>query len=282
MHMGSRTITATALLGLLCALGFYNARRYLDNNKAEKMLSSETAESWHFRFFKNDEVEKVLPKAPDWYPDNLKGILWMDQNGVYGVGSVGEDLPSLCVSIGDTSKGTLNLHTRSIRSDPLGPGWQLANNAKGYVSFIEGKPFHFFYDFEFNEDYTFAQIYPVVFGKRVSKKIMNFTMVRQVPPEGACPPRPGTPREDIVKCATWKRYTSVMGSVPGLSHKIGEHIYYAYEIVDKDGNRRQPYYDAYLDWANSQCKPEKRSAMMRGIRLSEIGQQPGTSFVMTR
>merc|ERR1719235_1454204 len=266
-------MTATALLGLLCGLGFYNARRYLDTNKKEKVLNSETAESFHVRFFKNDEVEKVLPMAPSWYPDNAKGIIWMDQNGAYGVGSVGEDLPSLCVSIGDTSKGTLNLTTRSIRSDPLGPGWQLANNAKGYKSVIQGKPFRFFYDFEFNEDYTFAQIYPVVFGKRISKKTMNFTMVRQVPPEGACPPGPDTPQEDIVKCATWKRYSNVKASVPGLPKwEWGEHIYYAYEIVDKDGNRRQPYYDAYLNWANDQSKPSKRSALMRGIRLSEIGQ----------
>ena len=139
------------------------------------------------------------------------------------------------------------------------------------------------YEFTFNADYSFAEISPqqMLFGHEsvLSQKLVNFTMQRQLPPVGACPPSPDATPEARSECAVWKRESKVLSAVPGVSDKIGTYVYYAFEIIDKKGARVQPYYDAYLRHANGVCTPDAEAAKNAGLQMNAIGLGLNSSFV---
>merc|ERR1719277_2315169 len=114
---------------------------------------------------KGEESQLPLPGAD--YPEQLRGLIWMDQSGFYGkseTGSLGS-LPDLLVSFA----GTLDKDKRESIVDPTGPGWTWMNKWKAYHLWTSAFSTEFQYRFEWNEDYTMAHIYPtyVILGKRV-------------------------------------------------------------------------------------------------------------------
>lgn len=242
-------------------------------------------------FVKNDNIQNLLPTAPVDYPEPLQGMIWMDQSGSFGVSTLPSTLPDLALSFGDIDFSRLDPTTRTVNVDVLGPAWQWENNEKGFHSYDLSTKVFSHYEFVFSEAYDFAQIYPHVktfFGSvRIPKDVLSFTLTRQNPPAGACPPAAGATKQEISRCAMWRRDSTFFKVVPGLSDAIGTFVYYAYQIVDNERRPIEPYYSAYLAWANSKCKPDKAAADKYGYdtRVSldnSNGLQSGTSFLGRR
>jgi hypothetical protein len=237
-------------------------------------------------FINNDDIQNVLPVPPASYPEALQGMIWMDQVGAYAFSNISGGAPDLALSFGDTNYSTLK--GNSVNVDIFGPAWQWQNSAAGIEDYIglqqsiDGTlPFPMdHYEFAFSDDYEFAQIYPCYglpdgSSARTPKEMMSFSMVRQHPAEGECPPAAGASKQDIAKCAKWRR-DSVQGGI-----KV---VYYVFEIVDSNRQPIQPYYDAFLEFANSKCIPDKAAAQKYGFDTSQAvdgadGTQPGTSFL---
>ena len=71
------------------------------------------------------------------------------------------------------------------------------------------------YDFVFGDDFESCQIYPhlkLPFGLtfRVPTAAVSFTMTRQHPAAGACPPRANSSTAEVVRCAKWRRDSRVL------------------------------------------------------------------------
>jgi len=204
--------------------------------------------SGHVAFIKNDEVEFAFPKVPSNFPKTLHGISWMDQSGAFGFSNMPSVAPKYDLAVSDADS-EFDPMSRTVWRNPLQRSWTWANSLGGYGEYAGtvGRYAHVF-----NEDYTFAQIYVEqslfgLFPFRVPASILNCTMVLQTQPKRACPPRPGASKEEVSKCAKWRRETSFFGRPT--------QVYYIFEIVDKDGKRVQPYYDEYVRWANAKSVP---------------------------
>mmetsp|Transcript_61709 Transcript_61709/g.149416 ORF Transcript_61709/g.149416 Transcript_61709/m.149416 type:complete len:285 (-) Transcript_61709:30-884(-) len=245
--------------------------------------AAQTAPARH-KFFKINEVEQVIPLPPSSYPAALQGFIWMDQSGFYAHSDVPFSAPDLALSFGDTAFSRLDETTHSVAVDVGGPAWQWMNSWMGYVFNSALAVVGFHYIFQFNEDYSMAQIYPTVnlgwLGTwSLPKLITSFTMVLQKPPKeaDACPPKPTASKAERARCAKWDRvsttwFSPLLGSL-GVAH------YYVFEIVDAKGRPVQPYYDAYLQWAAQSVAPRPTIAKLFGIDLGAVGQEPNTSFV---
>lgn len=226
-------------------------------------------------FFQSDAIETVLPLPPENYPSSLQGMLWLDESGVYGPSNLPFVFNTLIFTFGGSGK--LDTTTRKVSVHPAGPAWTWWNDALAYFEqFVAHEILGAFYVFEFNEDYTFAQIIPVfqffrIFPKiRVPVGMVNFTMMLQRPKPGQCPPSPTATKKDIGKCAKWRRESSA------FSGPIG--IYYMWEVVDKDRKRVQPYCDEYLKWANQNTNASPFWAQLflgKGL----MSETPHSSFV---
>lgn len=252
-------------------------------------------------FFNNDDLNKVLPMAPDSYPEQLQGIIWMDQAGYYAHSDVPAAVraPDGCFSFGDTEFSELEEvgDTGSINVDTHGPAWQWFNNAKGYVFYNMLSRNGFTYKFQFTKNYTHAQILPsatlMVGGLTLAPELVDFDMQYQslYKDEKACP-RHNTPemeaclgtaetvgpacvevKKQISKCAKWKRSSTLL-----QRDQTAE--YFAFEIVDNKGQKREPYYSMYLEWINSQAAPSVGSAKstLTGIDQFNFKDEPATSF----
>jgi len=215
--------------------------------------------------FPNADVERVLPLAPTSYPEEFQGILWMDQGGIYGHSDIPLGAPDLALSFGDTGYSKWDPTTRTMSVDVAGPAWTWMNSGLGYVFYTLMNKAGFFYLFELNLDGTVIQVYPSLNLGQLGKfslpaRIMSFTMEKVVHPKGACPPTGSTSKKDIVKCATWDRVSK--GFFSPLVGSYGVLHYYVWKIVDGQGNKLQPYYDAYMQFADQSCAP---SSTLRGL-----------------
>lgn len=249
---------------------------------ALSVVSADSSSVW---MHKASEVEKVLPKSPKDYPENLQGIIWMDQSGVYGHSDVPMNAPDLALSWGDTEFFRLDKKNRVHKVDCAGPAWQWMNSFLGYSFYFFVKLSGYHYLFEWNEDYTFTQIYPSydlgwLGTYSVPKFIVSFQMAHQTPPQGACPPAKGASKKEIAKCAKWDRITT--GLLSPFFGSWGTIHYYAWEIVDKDGNHVQPAYDIFVSWAANGTSPAPTAAKLFGVDPGSDGFEAGTAFVGRR
>lgn len=245
-----------------------------------------TAQTQKQLFFKNSDLGSVLPLPPADTPESLQGIFWMDQIGHLSHSDMGGfpfsliAAPDLALSFGgDQAFHKLDRQTRTLNLDITGPAWQWFNSALGYVFPWALRKIGFYYSLEFNEDYTFAQILPslvlpLIGTIQAPRSLVSFTMVRQTPPAGICPPKPDAPKKDFSKCAAWDRVSS--GPVGPALH------YYVFQIMDKDGEPVQPYYDAFMAYADKSSSPSSAVASVFGVDLGEVGKTPATSFVHRR
>merc|ERR1719444_290038 len=85
---------------------------------------------------------------------------------------------------------------------------------------------------------------------------MSFTMEKVKHPQGQCPPKIGSSKKDISKCAQWTRVSK--GLLSPLFGDRGVIHYPVFQIVDRNGNRIQPYYDAYVSYAMQTCSPSPK------------------------
>lgn len=206
--------------------------------------------------FKAVDVRSTLPLPPATFPEALQGMFWMDQLGHYAHSDIPSVIgaPDLAFSLADTPGALFDPKARSITVDVAGPAWQWMDRLDGKLFFKVLKTIGFRYVMQFDEGYTVAQIYPTVAWGRVSmpKQLLSFTMVKQTPPAGACPPAQGASKADIAKCGAWDRVSS--GLLSPLFGSYGVLHYYMFQIVDAKGQPVQPYYDAFQGWAQVSSK----------------------------
>lgn len=256
-------------------------------------------------WFRNDDVENVIPLPPHSYPEVLLGIHWMDQAGSYTGGGLAATAPDLAFSFGDPQH-VLDPNTRTIDVDIRGPAWQWENSGWAYT-FVGKTMATFFdhYEFAWREDFEYCDIimHVNVGGRKfgLPKSIFSMSMTKQHPPADACPPpMEGATQAQIRQCAVFKRYNQVfhLGLLDALlpdsaSAWLRDHVnagtYYMFRIVDPVGERIQPYYDAYLRHANAQCAPDAVAVEALHVPLTRDrglngadGSQPATSFIHLR
>ena len=227
-------------------------------------------------FVRNDAIEHVMPLPPDDYPKSLQGILWMDQAGSFGFSNMSARAPELALSAGDTKYAQLDREKRQLNVNTKGPAWQWMNNAEAYGWYNDSWSVHHL-EFVYNEDYSFAQIYVVsqlASGGlyRVPESFLSYNMTLQTPSPGQCPPKRGATRGEVSLCALWRRETR-------RANADDTELYYAFQIVDQQGKRIEPYYSAYVDWANQNSKPDVAAAAKYGFTLGAVGEVNGSSFV---
>mmetsp|Transcript_22449 Transcript_22449/g.40519 ORF Transcript_22449/g.40519 Transcript_22449/m.40519 type:complete len:367 (+) Transcript_22449:48-1148(+) len=264
---GAGLFAGTAVGGSIGAVGGGTAG-YLYKTKGKKKQEGPAV-----KFFDSRDVDQVIPLPPKSYPAALQGMIWMDQGGAFGKTDVPFSAPDLALSFGDTAFSMLDAPSRTIDVDVTGPAWQWMNAKDAYFVFLALKKIGFFYHFQFNEDYSHVQIYPSVnlgaLGKwSLPKLLMSFTMVLQTPPADIGPfPTASTLYEDRVKFAKWDRVSS--GLLSPLLGKYGVFHYYVYQIVDGEGRRVQPYYDACTSLASQSTKPDPSWAVYLGLEVPE-------------
>jgi len=241
------------------------------------------------KFFDMDKVQDEIPLPPSTYPEALHGLLWMDQHGAYGSSDMSFPASGYVVSFADAIKAW-SPEERTISIAPWGKTWTWMNTAHAYTTWGVTKFVKYIYNWKFNEDFTYAQIVLEItlgpFGPfKMPEWLLNTNMHRQTPPPGAsCPPEPGATKEQISQCATWRRETTIL---PGW-FLIGQPTlsYYIFKIADNKGNKIQPYFDAYAEFAalpkNNQNDPDAAKAWL-GVNLEKAGgTKPGQSFVGTQ
>lgn len=191
----------------------------------------------------------TLPMPPTSFPEALRGMMWMDQLGHYAHSDIPIGAPDFAFSLADTPGALFDPKTRSITVDVAGPAWQWMNRLDGKVFFKVLKAVGFRYVMQFNEDYSFTQIYPTLFWGLVSvpKQLLSFTMVKQTPPADACPPAKDATKAEISKCAAWDRVST--GLLSPLFGSYGVLHYYVFQIIDGQGQPVQPYYDVFQEYA---------------------------------
>lgn len=199
-----------------------------------------------------------MPSPPAELSDRWRGVIWMDQGGFYGHSDLSEGSGSLAMSFGGA---VVDLAARTARVSNTGPSWSVENNPSGYQKFFSTAVLKYSYLFEFNEDYTFAQIYPSVqplggfLGTwYVPKALMSFTMSIQDTTGVQCPPPPGASKRMISRCAKYDRKSTYFDLIPSWSRRIGAVHYPVFEIVDAFGGKMSAY-DAYVQWANLTGEP---------------------------
>jgi len=207
-----------------------------------------------------------LGKAPSDYPPELQGVIWMDQAGVISDSDIGSSAaPDGAISLGDPVN-KLDTTTNSIFVDTVGTAWLWFNSILGYhewfdIKFGSGLKGDQWYRFQFNDDYSFAQIYLAYtpLHLEIPKTILSFSMTRQTPPKDACPPSRAASKAAFTKCATWRRESSI-GFLP-----LKPWIYYAFEVVDNKGRPVQPYFDKFLEHLFNQTQGNSTAAKEVGL-----------------
>lgn len=262
------------------------------------MMKHFTSAGYPVEFFKNEDVNKVLPLPPNDYPEQLQGMIWMDQAGFYGHSDVPIQMaaPDGVFSFGDVEFD--KLQEGSIKVDTHGPAWQWFNSPKGYTFYnmLSRQGFH--YNFIFTDNFKHAQIIPSshlqIGSLEVPPNLINFEMEYQslYLNETACPrhnteeikaclgidkkdERCQKVKMDVTKCAKWKRPSSILG-------RDEKRDYYAYEIVDRNGEKREPYYSMYLEWIQMNAAPSAIAAEYTLTGLDQFNSEqvmdPATAF----
>lgn len=249
-------------------------------------------------FFRNDELHTTLPLPPASYPEQLQGMIWMDQAGYYGHSDVPSAMaaPDGVFTFGDDEfKLTGGNGRYHIKVDTHGPAWQWFNSAKGYVFYNMLSRQGFTYKFIFSDNFNKGQIIPsseLVLGSiEVPPSMVNFEFDYQslYLDEKACPKQIteevraclGIDKTDehctevkkgVTKCAKWVRPSSVNGGE--------KRNYYAYEIVDRNGQPREPYWSLYLEYVKSQADPSVTAAQysLTGIDEFNFKADPEMTF----
>mmetsp|Transcript_76261 Transcript_76261/g.184478 ORF Transcript_76261/g.184478 Transcript_76261/m.184478 type:complete len:318 (-) Transcript_76261:158-1111(-) len=242
------------------------------------------------RFIRNKLMLRELPKTPKQWPQVLRGVYWLDQRGSYGIGSVGKSsFDDLCISYGGSGV-EFDPKTRIVTMKTSGSSWTWFNSADAYHTWKMCQKFQCGYDMHYNEDYSFAQIIPhavlPVVGKvSVPIFVANFTMTTLYPKPGQCPPKKGATKKQISQCAAARRESHILKSMAGFSWLggTGSTVYYSFQVGDGDHKPVQPYFDAYLAFADTTSVPDPASFKKEfGAPLPKAGKRKDVQMISTR
>mmetsp|Transcript_119760 Transcript_119760/g.310570 ORF Transcript_119760/g.310570 Transcript_119760/m.310570 type:complete len:361 (+) Transcript_119760:88-1170(+) len=240
-------------------------------------------------FFDSEDLPDVIPRPPASYPENIKGVFWMDQWGYYGHSDLSSGFEDGVMSFGDTQFHTLNVSTREIFVSTSGPSWTWLNNAAAYGQY-DGIARYGSYFFQWNEDYTRARIWPSKhhngrnnFGlgggfDNLMLYFVQFWMTRQTPPKDACPPAADATKEERSACAPWRRDSCLLwcfGSLIGINK---QQTYYVFRVVNEKGHKVDPYFTELQNLAYTRVAPDAQAAFVHNITLDDLGHQENSMF----
>mmetsp|Transcript_77554 Transcript_77554/g.136838 ORF Transcript_77554/g.136838 Transcript_77554/m.136838 type:complete len:341 (+) Transcript_77554:89-1111(+) len=228
----------------------------------------------------SSEIDQYFPKTPEDYPKGWRGIIWMDQDGVYG----SEDAKkggsgSVAMSFGDS---VWDPDAKSIVIRKTGTSWALMGNTQGYADFLGAQFFGHTYYFAFEENFTYAQIYPGVspFGGLLGtwympKRLVSWTMEMQDTLGEECPPE-SAEWDKVRACAKWIRKSS-----SPLFPALGVSEYACFEVVGEDG-KPTSYFSPYIEYADGLSKPDSSSALiLLGLDTEESKCIEGESSIVS-
>jgi hypothetical protein len=204
-----------------------------------------------------EEIDKVLPLGEAGkIPDSLRGIWWMDENGVYGPSTFKGYSPVLGFSWGASSWDKESRTVTTVMTN----GWSFQNNLKGYQFFGINSDMKANVVYQGNDDFSsfnYSSPPSTVTGR--GDKVIH--------KPGACPPKADATKQERAKCADFAV------SIPELDRS-----FYYFRIVDGAGNKIQPYFDAFVAWAKTTVHYNPGGAQAKGITDQECA-EPGTAFV---
>mmetsp|Transcript_37038 Transcript_37038/g.74772 ORF Transcript_37038/g.74772 Transcript_37038/m.74772 type:complete len:321 (+) Transcript_37038:146-1108(+) len=211
------------------------------------------------RFFPSKGVLREMPKVPRSWPKALQGVYWLDQRGVYGFSDLRKTFNDLCISF-DGPDVTFDPTTRVVTIFTSGLSWTWFNDAKGYGELAGSRSKAHGYEFHYNPEYTVAQIIPFTtvpnLGKvRVPTAVLSFTTTTLFPEPWECPPKPGAAKEQVSKCAAARRDSTWFTPYPPFFNR---QVYHIFRIGDEDHRPIQPYFDAYLKFAETTSAPDPK------------------------
>jgi len=255
-----------------------------------KSLAASSPKGFPVKFFKNEDVLKEVPLPPDDYPEQLKGLIWMDHAGYYAHTGKNPGVPDGVFGFGDLEFGALERNDNGgvVNVDTTGPAFQWFNSGKGYMFYNLLSSIGFSYRMNFTDNFNHCHIQPILdaggftpgpktwFNKEVEvpREMLNFEMAYQslYLNETACPRHltkeieaclgpldPNIDPEewkkspcyqvklDAGKCGKWKRITNFKEGA--------ESNYFAFEIVDNNGQKREPYFSMAMNYIRSQASP---------------------------
>lgn len=235
--------------------------------------------SVHVDCLSTDYVDVFLPETPADYPEQWRGVIWLDQARAYNSALQGGGSGSLAMSFGDS---VFNRQTRTIEVSTTGRSWTVENTASGYMKYFVGYLFDYRYSFTFDEIFAVAQIYPgfaplggILGTWSVPKFLVSITMeLQDVSGHKKCPPATAD-WEAVKACAKWIRKSSVP-----LLAGLGDSEYAAYEIVDSTGTRTS-FFSHYVTYANKVSMPSAVPAqIILGLDTAEASCDPGESSIV--
>lgn len=246
--------TATAIEALL-------ARR-------EAAGMNESAWRQTVKVFHSSDLAAVMPfRDPrPGFPEKLQGLWWLDESGFYGCQTQSYLNPAGFITpvegyVQSWGMGLLNLEKRKSWITKHG---QAHPNSGGGWSRIGGLIPSFY--IQWNSDYTYGVVKdylkvwwwltgPFLPLANIAQQVaMSMTIERQQIPK-TCPLPDSASCEEKSKCAPYKRklYAGPVGAGPF------QNAYYVYQIVDGHGRKVQPYFDKWVEFANSRSKYSPQS-----------------------
>eukprot|EP00408_Alexandrium_pacificum_P002227 CAMPEP_0171208936 /NCGR_PEP_ID=MMETSP0790-20130122/28342_1 /TAXON_ID=2925 /ORGANISM="Alexandrium catenella, Strain OF101" /LENGTH=323 /DNA_ID=CAMNT_0011674541 /DNA_START=115 /DNA_END=1086 /DNA_ORIENTATION=- len=211
------------------------------------------------RFFKNKDVLKELPKAPQWMHPNLRGVFWLDQRGSYGFSNLQEDqvFADLVFTYGGHDVGFDN-DTHSATFFTSGTSWTWFNSAAAYATVKTCQSSHCGYKFNWNLDYTECSVIPFVAdptggAEPLPTVMITYKLTVLTPDPTDCPPlKDPTTHEERSKCAFARRDTTWALPYPPFKQSV---TYFVYKIGDEN-HAPTPYLDHFLEFANQTSVPD--------------------------
>jgi len=145
------------------------------------------------------------------------------------------------------------------------------------------------YIYQWNEDYSFAQVFlyivlPILGRITLPKSVLNYRLIVQKPPKGACPPKPTATKEERSKCAVIHRESTFLEFLPTVSAVIGVWDYFIFAIGDPQHKKIQPYFNAYVNFAATTDIPDPKvfGTVWPGASLvKQGGTRQDTSMIST-
>lgn len=241
----------------------------------------------------------AFPPPPEELPQAWRGVMWMDQTGVYGRSDVeGQNASSasLAFSFGistyDPNTRTVKIGGRGNRwpwqGRHAGSSWLTANRFMGYEDIYWARFYGYSYVFTFNEDFTAAQIVPTfaplggwIGSWGIPVGMMNYTIRLQNLAGKQCPPpAKHADKLQVTECAKFIRTTRLWDWFPEWADMIGEYHYPVFEIIDPTGAPVEPFYSHYSKYAARSADPNPDAAYLYlAANLTELNcTAPGTAL----
>jgi hypothetical protein len=236
----------------------------------------------------NSQLSYSVPVAETGFPQDWRGIIWMDRSGAFGSSNELLSTPrgSLAMTFGDA---TYNPSTREAIVPSSSKAWIMENSLRGYLALLFSQAFGIVYTFKFDSNYGSAQIIPGVspFGGKLGKldlptSLLTYRMTIQDRAASNCPPSAAASQTEVAACAKWIWTSSFVDAVPALATLIGKRQFPCFEVVDADGKINQPYFNAFVSFADTESKPEPFTAnLLLGLDIGQDDCQAELSSIVS-